>query len=87
MEFIAVTHAIAQTHTVTHARRHGSHDHGARGRSSRAALLSGAASSSITCGSASVPAAHVALMTVKAESAPHKTSSVVSTASQSVSRT
>ena len=31
-------------------------DHGASGRSSEAALLSGAASSSITCGSSTVPA-------------------------------
>ena len=44
-----------------------SQDHGASGRSSGSALLSTAASSSITCGSASVPAFQLTLSTSKAE--------------------
>ena len=46
-----------------------SHDHGARGRSSDSALLSTEANSSITWGSASVPAFHSAERTEKTESA------------------
>ena len=43
------------------------HDQGASGKSSLASLLSAAASSSISCGDASVPAFHATLSTVKAE--------------------
>eukprot|EP01047_Picozoa_sp_COSAG01_P061623 COSAG01_NODE_7722_length_3084_cov_5.128643_1_plen_81_part_00 len=44
------------------------HDQGAKSRSSRAALLSGAARISMTCGSAFVPVPHFELITVNAES-------------------
>eukprot|EP01043_Picozoa_sp_COSAG02_P069531 COSAG02_NODE_11951_length_1626_cov_1.146693_3_plen_194_part_00 len=46
---------------------HTLHDHGARGNASLATLLSCTAMSSITCGSAAVPARRVAATTVNAE--------------------